>query len=67
MLQPQRPQAAPNDYTHPAFPQGNLGFMHAISAIGTKFQPAEVMGPQSGKNMQLNYTPMNGVLWFDFR
>jgi hypothetical protein len=67
MLQPQRPQAAPNDYTHPAFPQGSIGFMHAISAIGTKFQPAEVLGPQSGKNMQLNYTPVSGVLWFDFR
>lgn len=67
MLQPQRQLAAPNDHTHPAFPKGNIGFMHAISAIGTKFQPAEVMGPQSGKNIQLNYTPMSGVLWFDFK
>ncbi|THU40226.1 glycoside hydrolase family 2 [Niastella caeni] len=67
MLQPQRPAAAPNDYTHPAFPKGNIGFMHAISAIGTKFQPAEVMGPQSGKNIHLNYMPMSGVLWFDFK
>ncbi len=67
MLQPQRPLAAPNDNTHPAFPKSSIGFMHAISAIGTKFQPAEVMGPQSGKNIQLNYSPMSGVLWFDFR
>ena len=67
MLQPQRPLAAPNDNTHPAFPKSSIGFMHAISAIGTKFQPAEVMGPQSGKNIQLNYSPISGVLWFDFR
>ena len=67
MLQPQRPVAAPNDNTYPAFPKSSIGFMHAISPIGTKFQPAEVMGPQSLKNIQLNYSPMSGVLWFDFR
>jgi hypothetical protein len=67
MGQPQRPQEAPNDHTYPSFPKSNIGFMHAISPIGTKFQPAEVMGPQSGKNIQLNYTPLSGVLWFDFK
>jgi hypothetical protein len=67
MLKPEKPRAAPNNNTYPPFPEGNLGFMHAISAIGTKFQPAEVMGPQSEKNRQLNYTPLTGALYFDFR
>ncbi|MCY7422808.1 MAG: glycoside hydrolase family 2 [Chitinophagaceae bacterium] len=67
MLQPQKPKGAKNDNTSPPFPAGSIGFMHAISAIGTKFQPAEVMGPQSQKNMQLNYAPLIGTLYFDFR
>jgi len=67
MLQPAKPVGASNNNTSPPFPDGNIGFMHAISAIGTKFQPAEVMGPQSQKNTQLNYAPLSGVLWFDFR
>jgi hypothetical protein len=67
MLKPEKPKGATNDNTSPPFPEGNLGFMNAISAIGTKFQAAEVMGPQSQKNMQLNYTPLTGALYFDFR
>ena len=67
MLKPERPKAAPNNYTDPPFPDASIGFMQGISAIGTKFQPAEVMGPQSQKNMQLNYTPISGTLWFDFK
>jgi hypothetical protein len=41
--------------------------MTAIPAIGTKFNPAEDMGPQSQKNVQLNNTPVSGTLWFDFK
>ena len=67
MLKPGKPHAASNENTSPPFPTGNIGFMHAISAIGTKFQPAEVMGPQSQKNKQLNYEPLKGILRFDFR
>jgi hypothetical protein len=67
MLQPQKPKGATNDHTSPPFPAGNLGFMHAISPIGTKFQAAELMGPQSQKNMQLNYGAINGSLYVDFR
>jgi beta-galactosidase/beta-glucuronidase len=67
MLKPERAKNAPNENTNPPFPsEGNIGFMHAISPIGTKFQPAEVMGPQSRKNVMLN-APMSGSLWFDFR
>ena len=67
MLKPEKPKGARNDNTSPPFPEGNIGFMHAISPIGTKFQPAEVMGPASQKNMQLNYAPVTGTLYFDFR
>lgn len=67
MLKPASPKGAFNENTSPSFPAGNIGFMHAISAVGTKFQPAAVMGPQSGKNSQLNYTPLRGILYFDFR
>jgi hypothetical protein len=41
--------------------------MHAISAIGTKFQQAEVMGPQSQKNVWQGSVPLTGTLYFDFR
>jgi hypothetical protein len=68
LYKPERPKGASNENTSPPFPDGNIGFMHAISAIGTKFQPAEVMGPQSQKNRQLNNRdPLHGELWFDFR
>lgn len=67
MLKPEKPQGARNENTHPAFPEGNIGFMHAISAIGTKFQAPELLGPQSQKNMQMNYSPITGCLYFDFR
>ncbi|HUP14021.1 MAG TPA: hypothetical protein VM187_17495, partial [Niastella sp.] len=67
MLQPEKPQAAANNNTSPPWPEGNIGFMHAISAIGTKFQPAEVMGPESEKNVRNGNTLLTGTLYFDFR
>ncbi|MDB5250175.1 MAG: glycoside hydrolase family 2 [Segetibacter sp.] len=67
MLKPEKPQGATNENTSPPFAEGSIGFMHGISAIGTKFQPAEVMGPESQKNRQLNYEPIKGALRFDFR
>ncbi|NWJ51372.1 MAG: glycoside hydrolase family 2 [Bacteroidetes bacterium] len=66
MLKPSLPKAR-NDNTTPAFPEGNLGFLTGISAIGTKFQPATDMGPQSQKNKMTNMNPIKGTLWFDFR
>jgi hypothetical protein len=66
MLKPQKPKAAFNDHTNPPFPNAAIGLMHAISPIGTKFQRAELLGPASMKNMQLNYTPVKGVVHFDF-
>jgi len=67
MLQPEKPKGQKNENTSPPFPEGNIGFMNAISPIGTKFQAAELLGPQSQKNMQMNYTPIKGTLYFDFR
>ena len=67
MLQPEKAKAAGNDYTSPDFPQGNIGFMHGISPIGTKFQSANVMGPQSQKNIRQGSLPLTGTLYFDFR
>lgn len=66
MLKPEKPHAASNENTSPPFPEGSIGFMHAISAIGTKFQQAGVMGAQSQKNKQLNYEPLKRTLRFDF-
>jgi hypothetical protein len=66
LLRPDRPAGADNDNTHPPFPEESIGFLHAISPIGTKFQKAEVMGPSGGKNIMLNNTPFRGELWIDF-
>jgi hypothetical protein len=66
MLHPAREQAAlSNNNVEPAFPQGSIGFLNAISPIGTKFQSADVMGPQSQKN-HAGGEPVKGTLWFDF-
>jgi Beta galactosidase small chain len=66
MLKPLKPVGAYNNNTSPAFPEGNIGLMSAIPPIGTKFQSADKLGPQSQQNMQLNYAPVSGALWFDF-
>ncbi len=67
MLKPVKPKAAGNNNTSPAFPETNIGFMHGISAIGTKFQSAELMGPQSRRNVQNRNHFFMGTLYFDFR
>ncbi len=35
------------NYTNPPYPSGNISFMDAIPAVGTKFETAENYGPQS--------------------
>lgn len=66
MLHPAREKdALSNNNVEPAFPEGSIGFLNAISPIGTKFQAAKVMGPQSQTN-HINGEPVNGTLWFDF-
>ncbi len=50
-----------------AFPKGDIGFLNSIAPIGTRFQDPLLLGPQSQKNIQLNYNIVKGTLWFDFR
>lgn len=66
LLQPRKQKSAANENTSPAFPTATIGFLNSISPIGTKFQTANQMGPQSQKNSMLNYTPIQGKLSFDF-
>jgi len=67
MLHPAREKdALPNNNVEPPFPEGSIGFLDAISAIGTKFHAAKTMGPQGEKNSQ-PAAPIKGTLWFDFR
>lgn len=47
VLRPTYPQGRDSRYVSPPFPQTGIGFMHGIPAIGTKFRPAWVSGPQS--------------------
>ncbi|MFP5081320.1 glycoside hydrolase family 2 TIM barrel-domain containing protein [Pedobacter sp. JCM 36344] len=66
MLRPAREKdALSNNNVEPAFPDASIGFMNHISAIGTKFQSAKQMGPQSQK-AQLKGEKISGILWFDF-
>ncbi len=65
LYHPSREAAAPsNNYVEPPFPAGSIGFLKEIPAIGTKFQPAKAMGPQSQKAK--GGAPVSGTLWFDF-
>ncbi|BCM92643.1 beta-galactosidase [Abditibacteriota bacterium] len=66
MLHSEREKAAlNNNNVEPTFPVGNIGFLNAISPIGTKFQGATSMGPQSQKTHS-DGEPFSGTLWFDF-
>jgi beta-galactosidase/beta-glucuronidase len=54
-----------NNSVEPPFPAGSIGFLNGISAIGTKFQAARQMGPQSQK-YHLTGEPISITLWFEF-
>jgi Glycosyl hydrolases family 2, TIM barrel domain/Glycosyl hydrolases family 2/Glycosyl hydrolases family 2, sugar binding domain/Beta galactosidase small chain len=68
-LQMLKPDHSPYEHESikAAFPEGNIGFLNSISPIGTRFQNPSLLGPQSQKNIQLNYGMVKGTLWFDFR
>ncbi|QNL47812.1 beta-galactosidase [Olivibacter sp. SDN3] len=54
----------------PAFPEGDISFLHEIPAIGTKFKKAEKMGPSSQKGEIGSHKGDESYpisLWFDFR
>ncbi|MEQ1799231.1 MAG: hypothetical protein ABL872_14855, partial [Lacibacter sp.] len=65
MLQPAKQAGIKNMNTLPAFPGNAIGFFTGISAIGTKFQDAKVMGPQSQLNA-IAPAPVTGTLLFYF-
>ncbi|SHM62508.1 Beta galactosidase small chain [Chitinophaga jiangningensis] len=65
VFKPAPPKGAANNNTNPAFPEGDIGFLNAISPIGTKFQDAAQMGPESQNNSMLNYTPVKETIWID--
>ncbi len=68
MGKPARPVGARSENMTSSFPtEGNLSFLNAIAPIGTKFQMPVQLGPAGQKNFVLNYTPVSGSLWFDFR
>lgn len=50
---------------NPAFPDGDISFLHAISPIGTKFTRAAAEGPQGQKN-SFDGTERKGTLYFRF-
>lgn len=55
---------------NPPFPEGDLSFLYEIPAIGTKFQQADVMGPNGQKGMFRSHRGDENYpikLWFDFR
>jgi hypothetical protein len=64
------PHATPFN-TDPAFPPGDISFMHGITPIGTKSQKPERLGPSGQPNMYYDYgkDPSYAkelVLYFDF-
>jgi hypothetical protein len=60
------PSGAYNNNTSVDFPEGDIGFLKAIPPIGTKFQPAYLMGPQSQLNAMYTTTPFTGSLLLIF-
>lgn len=55
----------------PAFPSGDISFMHGITPIGTKSQKPEKLGPGGQKNQYFNYDrniedALSLNLYFDF-
>lgn len=65
MLKPAKEKNALNNYASPLFPEGSIGFLDAINAIGNKFHPAKSMGPESQLN-QNQGEQVSRSLWFDF-
>lgn len=69
MFTPQRPKILTRENVFPAFPKGDISFLHGISPIGTKTQPPNELGPQGHKNMlySMKGDILRMKLYFDFR
>lgn len=69
LFTPANPKSVYN--TAPAFPSGDISFMHGITPIGTKSQKPEKLGPGGQKNQYFNYDrntedALTLNLYFDF-
>ncbi|MDP4208610.1 MAG: glycoside hydrolase family 2 TIM barrel-domain containing protein [Bacteroidota bacterium] len=67
LFTPQSPKETFN--VAPAFPSGDISFMHGITPIGTKGQKPVNLGPSGNKNMYYDYgraQPKEMTLYFDF-
>lgn len=67
--EPQKRYDVSRNYTLPVYPSGNISFMNAIPAVGTKFGKAENYGPQSQLHRARGYGWENrvfGQLFFRF-
>jgi hypothetical protein len=66
---PQHPEESNRATVFPAFPKGDISFLHGITPIGTKTQPANELGPQGYTNMLYSMTGdiLRMKLYFDFR
>lgn len=62
---PEKPKGARNENNSPDFPDGDISFLHAINAIGTKFDRAVDHGPQGQLN-RVGFNAIEGKLIFDF-
>jgi hypothetical protein len=65
LFTPLKPKGARNEFTSPAFPPGDISFLHGINAIGTKFDAADNHGPEGQKN-KTGWEWVAGTLYFDF-
>jgi len=69
MFTPQRPKILTRENVFPAFPGGDISFLHGIPPIGTKTQPPLELGPQGHKNMlySMKGDILRMKLFFDFK
>ncbi len=68
LFTPQKPKHAAGWVT-PAFPDGDISFLHGISPIGTKFLSPDQLGPQGQKNvyrLNRNTEPLAGTIYIKF-
>jgi hypothetical protein len=70
LFTPDPPQWAPNEYTVPPFPEGDISFLHAIPPIGTKFHLPTDLGPSGQPNsfFPSGVPPVNkGTVYIQFQ
>ncbi|QXU44069.1 glycoside hydrolase family 2 TIM barrel-domain containing protein [Pedobacter sp. D749] len=71
LFTPKKSKDTEYDNMSPTFPDGDISFMNAISAIGTKTQKPETTGPMGMKNIYYDFDKdpdraLNMTLYFDF-